>query len=190
MRILGIDPGLASTGVGVIQDDARGEWRLVASDDVRTNERQPLPDRLASIHDLVQRFIDEYEPDEMAIESLFFARNVRSAVLMAHGRGVAILAASKSRLPIAEYSPREIKQSVVGNGSADKEQVMHMVRTLLALEQPPASDHESDALATALAHAYRSRLAKAVRESIPLDTNVEAKELLQKAFGRGRKKRR
>jgi crossover junction endodeoxyribonuclease RuvC len=189
MRILGVDPGLASTGVGVIERTDTGDWCLIHSADVRTNERQAMPERLARIHDLVQSTIRAHHPDEMAIESLFFARNVRSAVLMAHGRGVAMLAASEARVPISEYSPREIKQSVVGNGNAGKDQVMHMVRTLLKLESPPASDHQSDALATALAHAYRSRMAKAIGKVSESSANAEAKELLAKAFGRGRKRK-
>jgi crossover junction endodeoxyribonuclease RuvC len=189
MRILGVDPGLASTGVGVIERTDAGDWRLVASADVRTSERQPMPERLARIHDLVRDAIRAHHPEEMAIESLFFARNVRSAVLMAHGRGVAMLAASEARVPISEYSPREIKQSVVGNGNAGKEQVMLMVRTLLKLKEAPPSDHQSDALATALAHAYRSRLAKAVGKVENDVVNAEAKELLAKAFGRGRKRK-
>lgn len=188
-RILGVDPGLASTGVGVIERTPAGEWRLVHSADVRTSETTALPQRLKKIHDLVQQTIRDHAPDEMAIESLFFARNVRSAVLMAHGRGVAILAASEARLPITEYSPREIKQSVVGNGNADKDQVMHMVKTLLALKTAPKSDHQSDALATALAHAYRSRLTKAIGSGKAEKVTSEAKELLAKAFGRGRKRR-
>lgn len=188
-RILGVDPGLASTGVGVIEQTPAGEWRLVHSADVRTSESTALPQRLKRIHDLVQQTIRDHAPDEMAIESLFFAHNVRSAVLMAHGRGVAILAASEARLPITEYSPREIKQSVVGNGNADKDQVMHMVKTLLALKAPPKSDHQSDALATALAHAYRSRLVKAVKPTEQSSVNAEAKALLAQALSR-RKRRK
>ncbi|MCB2154297.1 crossover junction endodeoxyribonuclease RuvC [bacterium] len=191
MRILGIDPGLASTGVGVIE--RQGEvWRLVDSREVRTSSSAALPGRLQKIHNLVAGEIDAYQPQSVAIESIFFAKNVRSAVLMAHGRGVAILAASTQRLPVFEYSPLEIKQSVLGNGRASKTQVMQMVKVLLGLEKLPASDHQADALACALAHAYRSeskaRLAQG-DDSTDASGTEDAKALLALAK-RSRHRRR
>lgn len=158
MRIMGIDPGLATTGVGVIESEG-DRWVLVASGECRTESQMPLASRLARIHGLVSQTVTLHRPDAIAVESVFTARNIRSAILMAHGRGAAILAASLSETPVHEYSPLEIKQSVVGKGRASKQQVMEMVRVLLGLDEPPSSDHQADALACALAHAYRSRLA-------------------------------
>lgn len=186
---MGIDPGLGSTGVGVIEsrDDV---WRLVGCREARTNASSPLPARLKTIHDLVEDAIGDFKPDAVAIESLFFAKNVRSAVMMAHGRGVAILAAAASRVPVLEYSPLEIKQSVVGKGRASKLQVMQMVKVLLALPKMPESDHMADALACALAHAYRSRMNDRIiadsepgepESSLALETLNPAKALLAQA---------
>ena len=187
MRILGIDPGLASTGVGVIERDG-DVWRMVTCADVKSSAGMALPRRLKRIYDLVATHIDENAPDAVAVESLFFAKNVRSAVMMAHGRGVALLAAERADIPIFEYSPLEIKQSVVGKGRATKEQVMQMVKLLLQLPTPPKSDHMADALACALAHAYRSRINE--RMTDPGQTpNSQAKELLAQAR-RTRKRRR
>lgn len=163
-RILGIDPGLASTGVGVIERTVDG-WRVLEAHEVRTAPSTALPQRLRRIHDLVGEAIDEFRPQAVAVETIFFAENVKSAVLMAHGRGAAILAAARADAPVFEYSPLEIKQSVVGKGRASKAQVMQMVRVLLGLPEVPASDHQADALACALAHAYRSRLAAATDEA-------------------------
>lgn len=157
MKILGIDPGLASTGVGVILVTRDNAHRFLHAGYITTSERQPLPDRLSKIHDLIAGAIERHRPDVVAVESVFFARNVRSAVLMAHGRGAALLAAAQSSLPIHEYSPLEIKQSVVGKGRASKEQVQKMITLLLNLPSPPSSDHESDALACALCHSMRSK---------------------------------
>ncbi len=189
-RILGIDPGLASTGVGVIERTADG-WRIVEAHEVTTTSAMPLPKRLRRIHDLVGETIREFAPGAVSVETIFFAKNVKSAVLMAHGRGAAILAASGANLPVFEYSPLEIKQSVVGKGRASKAQVMQMIRVLLGLPELPMSDHQADALACALAHAYRSRLKDAIGEAAdggdePARTN--AKALLAQAR-RGRKRR-
>lgn len=186
---MGIDPGLATTGVGVIES-LGDRWQLVGSGEVRTHSSTPIAERLAEIHGLVGQTIDMHKPDAIAVESVFTARNTRSAILMAHGRGAAILAASLTRTPVHEYSPLEIKQSVVGKGRASKQQVMEMVRILLELEEPPSSDHQADAIACALAHAYRARLtmrsaALAARD----DGLTETQRLLARAR-RSRKRRR
>jgi len=163
-RILGIDPGLASTGVGIVERAGDG-WRVVEAHEVRTTPSMALPLRLRRIHDLVGEAIDEFRPTAVAVETIFFAENVKSAVLMAHGRGAALLAAARAGAPVFEYSPLEIKQSVVGKGRATKQQVMQMVKVLLGLSEVPASDHQADALACALAHAYRNRLKVAVERT-------------------------
>ncbi|MEQ8821393.1 MAG: crossover junction endodeoxyribonuclease RuvC [Sumerlaeia bacterium] len=190
MRILGIDPGLASTGVGVITDEGAeaGRWRVLAHDDVRTAAAVPMAERLAAIHRLVTETVAEYRPDVASVEAVFFAKNVRSAILMAHGRGVALLAAAQGGAEIREFSALEIKQSVVGKGRASKEQVMLMVRTLLDLEALPPSDHQADALACALAHAYRSRLVERLNAAGGVEANAGAKALLAQAR-RGRRRR-
>lgn len=159
MIILGIDPGLASTGVGVIEERDGDSYRCINSAYVTTTNKSPLPQRLKKIHDLIEHTIGLYEPEVVAVESVFFAKNVRSAVMMAHGRGAALLAAARAGVEIREYSPLEIKQSVVGKGRATKTQVQQMISILLALRQPPRSDHESDALACALCHAFRAQAA-------------------------------
>lgn len=116
----------------------------------------PMQDRLARIHGAVVKALEEFQPAAVAIEEVFFARNVRSAVLMAHGRGAAILAAARPGITLHEYSALEIKQSVVGKGRATKEQVQQMVTVILGLAQAPSVDHETDALAAALCHVFRS----------------------------------
>lgn len=195
MIIMGIDPGLASTGVGVIRATGAGEFEAVFSAHVTTSEKEAMPERLQKIFDLVRGTIDAHAPGAVSIESVFFAKNVRSAVLMSHGRGAAILAAAQSRVAVIEYSPLEIKQSVVGKGQASKEQVKQMVSVLLALKNPPRSDHETDALAAALCHAYRSKAAliRSVKGRGAGGTDAavqERKELLALSLARGGRKRR
>lgn len=163
MIVMGIDPGLASTGVGVIEVLGPQDYRLLHSEFVLTGRGEAIPARLKRIHDLIAGVIERFAPSVVAVESIFFAKNVRSAVLMAHGRGAAVLAASQSGVAVAEYSPLEIKQSVVGKGRATKEQVQRMVEILLNLESAPRSDHETDAIACALCHVFRSAAATRFR---------------------------
>ncbi|MCC5875924.1 MAG: crossover junction endodeoxyribonuclease RuvC, partial [Candidatus Sumerlaeia bacterium] len=132
--IMGIDPGLASTGVGVIAPDGDGGWKIVFSAHSTSGPSTPMPDRLEIIHRLVSEAVEAHKPTVVALESIFFARNVKSAVLMAHGRGAAILAISLRGIPLVEYSPLEIKQSVIGKGRGSKEQVKQMVTVLLNLK--------------------------------------------------------
>lgn len=193
--ILGIDPGLASTGVGVIEADGDGGWRYRHSAHVLTSRHTSMPRRLEAIHRLVSEVIGDHQPSVAAVESVFFARNVKSAVLMAHGRGAAILAISLSGIPVVEYSPLEIKQSVIGKGRGSKEQVKQMVSILLNLADPPSSDHETDALACALCHVYRARVPALLRggeaEAGEMTAGEEKrKELLALSLGRRRRRRR
>lgn len=160
-RILGVDPGLSSTGAGVIEVNAQGGFRLLWHGKVLTRPSQPLPERLKLIHDLIAGAIERHRPDTLAIESIFFAKNVRSAVLMAHGRGAALLAAAQCAIPVVEFAPREIKLAITGSGRAGKEQVERLVMVLLGLRDAPGSDHESDALAAALCEALRGAEKKA-----------------------------
>jgi len=157
LRVLGVDPGLASTGVGAIEVRADGTFAPLGWRRVSTQASSPLPSRLERIHALVAGAIEEFRPTVFAIEDIFFARNVRSAVAMAHGRGVAVLAAASQKLDIREFAPREIKLAVAGSGRASKEQLRRLVGIHLGLKTLPESDHESDALAIALCAAFRER---------------------------------
>lgn len=149
--ILGIDPGSRKTGYGVI-DHLRGKSRYVASGVIRIDTALALPERLKVIFDSISELVQHHCPQEMAIEQVFMAKNAASALKLGQARGAAIVAAVNHDLPVAEYEARKVKQSVVGNGAADKTQVQHMVKTLLKLPRIPQED-AADALAVALCHA-------------------------------------
>ncbi|MEE4379167.1 MAG: crossover junction endodeoxyribonuclease RuvC [Candidatus Competibacteraceae bacterium] len=151
-RILGIDPGSQNTGYGIIEMSG-GRSRYQASGHIRTPSGQPLAQRLKIIFEAVTQLISEYRPDEMAIEQVFMHRNADSALKLGHARGVALCAGALAQLPIHEYTPRAIKQAVVGKGGAAKEQVQHMVCVLLNLTESPQAD-AADALAVALCHGH------------------------------------
>ncbi len=154
VRILGVDPGSRITGFGIIQV-ARGRARYVASGCLRLGAG-PMSERLAEIFSHMSAIVNEYRPQQMAIESVFVRLNPSSALKLGQARGVAIAAAVAAGLPVAEYSPTAVKQAVVGTGRADKAQVQHMVARLLALGGPPQAD-AADALAVALCHAHHGR---------------------------------
>jgi crossover junction endodeoxyribonuclease RuvC len=152
MIILGIDPGLANTGWGVIERSGP-RCRAIAYGCISSGPGEQLADRLARIHDDIRAVISRYAPSECAVESIFFGTNAKSAFATGQARGVALLATADARLELAEYSPVQIKSTVVGSGTADKEQVIFMVRTQLGLDHDPRPDHAADALAAALTHA-------------------------------------
>lgn len=149
MRILGIDPGSRRTGVGIIEV-RDGAVAPLCFGVIRAGDGD-FPERLRLIFEGVRDLVREHQPDEVAVESVFVAHNAASAIKLGQARGAAICAAIERRLPVAEYAPRAVKQAVVGRGAADKAQVQHMVRVLLALEQSLAED-AADALAVALCH--------------------------------------
>ena len=153
MRILGVDPGSRRTGYGCIETRG-GRHRLVACGALAAPAHAPLPDRLLVVHDGLAKLLAAHEPEAVALEDLFYARNVRSALVLAHVRGVLMLAASEAGVPAAEYSPAAVKQAVVGYGRADKRQVQQMVTLLLGLDAPPSPLDASDALAVAVCHAH------------------------------------
>ena len=157
MRIFGIDPGSERTGYGCVETDGR-TTRLVTCGAISALAAEEFPQRLARIHRELVRFITECEPDCVAIESLFHAANVRSALKLGHARGVAMLAAVEAGVPIFEYTPAEVKQSVVGYGRAEKRQVQSMIQLLLGLAAPPAPFDASDALAIAVCHLHKMNL--------------------------------
>lgn len=154
MRILGVDPGTLVTGFGVI-DCAGTTSTLVHWGVIRTGATVSLPLRLKMIHEGLIEAFERTMPDEFAIESAFYSKNVQSTLKLGHARGVSILAAALREVPTTEYSPREVKQSVVGNGNAGKEQVAYMVRALLKLDDGAIPLDATDALAVALCHASR-----------------------------------
>lgn len=156
MRIIGIDPGTGILGFGVV-DTANGKSRLVTAGVITTPAHTPLDERLEEIFDGLTEIIAETKPDVMSVEKLFFARNVTTAMSVASARGVAMLTGRKARLPIAEYTPMQIKQSITGYGKADKKQVQEMVRLQLGLKEVPKPDDAADALAAALTHQMMSR---------------------------------
>ncbi len=154
IRILGIDPGSRFTGYGLIDSDGQ-HARYIASGCVRVSGNN-LPEKLGLIFNELSALIDEYQPQQLAIENVFMHRNADSALKLGQARGAAICAGVTRKLPVAEYAPREIKQAVVGKGSADKQQVQHMVRVLLSLSETPQAD-AADALAIALCHSYKQQ---------------------------------
>ncbi len=164
VRILGIDPGLQITGFGVIDSDGRSS-RYVHSGNIRADGKQDMPHRLGLIFRKLTSVIEEHRPDEVAIEEVFISRNAASALKLGHARGAAICAAVQSHIPVSEYSARSVKQAVVGNGAANKEQIQHMVLRLLSLRGALQID-EADALAVCLCHAHTALLMDSKRSFI------------------------
>lgn len=154
-RVLGIDPGLANTGFGVI-DCCCGKFRLVSYGVIETEAGVDLGERLLVIFSRIQAVIDEFRPDEACMEELFFARNVTSAISVAEAKGVATLCLAQNVIPLKEYKPNQIKKAVTGTASADKELVEKYVKILLNLEVQPKPDHAADALACAICHLHNS----------------------------------
>jgi crossover junction endodeoxyribonuclease RuvC len=161
MRVLGIDPGTANTGYGVVAS-APGRLQMLAAGVIETSPRAPLERRLTHIHARVTELIEEHEPDAVAVEDLFFGTNARSAFAVGQARGVVLLAAGQRAIPCAAYTPQQVKGAVCGSGRADKDQVGRMVRALLALADVPKADHTSDALAVAICHVNRAPLQRAL----------------------------
>jgi crossover junction endodeoxyribonuclease RuvC len=157
MRVLGIDPGVAITGYGLLAGTAE-DARLVASGAITTPSDCSLSERLLVLYAELTRLIERYRPEVAAVEELFFGRNARTALMVGHGRGVALLALGAAGLVVYEYKPLQVKQAVVGYGRASKEQVQEMVRLLLHLDAAPRPDDAADAVAVALCHLQSSRL--------------------------------
>ena len=155
MRVFGIDPGSVRTGYGCVETDGT-RHRLLTCGALSGPATAAFPERLHAIHDQLLALLISSAPDCVAIETLFHARNVKSALTLGHARGVAVLAVVKAGLPLAEYAPAEIKQALVGHGRAEKSQVQHMVTLLLGLDTAPSPYDASDALAIAICHAHTS----------------------------------
>lgn len=155
MRILGIDPGIATIGFGVV-DSENGKNRLVQCGVITTPAHTSLASRLEQIYTDMMQLIDLFKPDAVSIEELFFNTNITTGIAVAHGRGVILLACENAGLKIYEYTPLQVKQAVVGYGRAEKKQVMEMVKRICALPAPPKPDDAADAVALALCHARSS----------------------------------
>ena len=154
MITLGIDPGTALLGYGVVESG--DDPQMIDFGAVATSADRSMPDRLSELFDRVTDLIDRYRPDVVAVEQLFFARNVTTAIAVGQARGVVLLAAARACVPVVEYSPSEVKHAVVGYGKADKSQMQEMVRIILGLDHVPHPDDAADALAVALCHSQRS----------------------------------
>ena len=157
MIIVGIDPGIATLGYGVIEKDARGNFRAIDYGVVVTPKDEGLPVRLAMLEEGVRKVLDKYKPDEIAMEELFFSKNITTGIAVAEARGVALLSAVKRCGNLFEYTPMQIKQALTGYGKADKQQMQQVVASLLHLKSVPRPDDAADALAVALCHAFTSR---------------------------------
>lgn len=152
MRILGIDPGIAIVGFGLIESN-RGSVRMLQYGAVTTEAGLPLATRLVQIENDMTALIAQLKPDEIAVEELFFGKNITTGIAVAHGRGVILCTAERLGVPIFEYTPMQVKQAVAGYGLADKKQVMDMTKRLLKLKAVPKPDDAADALAIAICHA-------------------------------------
>lgn len=153
MLVLGLDPGTAITGYGLVRRTGN-HLAGVAFGTLRTPADEQLSFRLRHIYRELRALLEEYRPDAVAVEQLFFSKNARTAMAVGHARGVALLAAAESGLPVAEYTPLQVKQAVVGYGRAEKRQVQEMVRVLLSFREAPRPDDAADALAVAICHAH------------------------------------
>jgi crossover junction endodeoxyribonuclease RuvC len=158
MIIVGFDPGLATLGYGVINVDKKGRAEMLDYGIISTPKDMRLPERLVMIEKGVEQVINTFKPDEIAIEELFFAKNVKTGIAVAHARGVTLLTATKKCGRIFEYTPLQIKQALTGYGRAEKNQIQQMVKTFLRLKAVPKPDDAADALAVALTHAQTNRL--------------------------------
>jgi crossover junction endodeoxyribonuclease RuvC len=152
VRVLGIDPGTAVTGYGVVDGDTKRTGQLVECGVIRTNARQEVSKRLCTLYDGVVELISRHTPTAVAVESAFYHKNVRTTVTLGQARGVVLLAATKAGLKVTEFPPATVKKSVVGEGRAVKKQVGYMVQRILRLKEPPAPDDAADACAIALTY--------------------------------------
>jgi len=165
MKVMGIDPGLADVGYGIVERDDAGGARHLAHGVIQTSSKSPVPQRLAKIHRDLVEIIREHAPDQVAVEELFFAANMKTAIAVAQGRGAAILALAQSGVELAEYTPLQVKVALVGYGRASKMQVQQMVRAVLGLKEIPKPDHAADALAIALCHLHSMKSVRSRAEA-------------------------
>ncbi len=170
MIILGVDPGIAITGWGIIRNEGRGEMEVRDFGAIYTNQKESYPQRLDKIFTELKRIIKSFKPDVMALEELFFAKNLKTATNVGQARGIVILVGVRSGIQIAEYTPLEVKQAIVGYGHAKKSQMQEMVKSLLNLKEAPSPDDVADALAVAICHAHTYKTISRIRDSYQGDT--------------------
>jgi crossover junction endodeoxyribonuclease RuvC len=164
MLVLGIDPGTATTGYGLVRELPDGELQAVTYGVITTPAHAPMPERLRMLYRAITDLVAQYKPDAAAIETLFFGKNVTTAITVAQGRGVILLALAEASLPIHEYKPSEVKQAIAGYGNADKPQVQEMIRQLLNLDQIPRPDDAADGLGIAITDLNSSRFERLASE--------------------------
>lgn len=157
MLVIGVDPGTAITGYGLVRDDEHGKLVAVDFGVITTPSNLPMPERLLQIYQRLRELLSRYHPESGAVEKLFLQRNVRTAISVGQGRGIALLALAEAGIPVAEYTPLEIKQAVTGYGGAEKMQVQQMVKYILELSEIPRPDDAADALAVAICHLHSAR---------------------------------
>ena len=157
MRVLGIDPGTMVTGFGIV-DDIKGKLSSVGYGTIEGRRKDSFPDRLKMMFDGLNRAIEDYKPEQISLESVFYGKNVKAAIKIGEARGVAILCAALAGIPLFEYAPTEVKRAVVGIGNAQKVQVSKMVKVLLSLSEVPEKYDATDALAIAICHCHRMKL--------------------------------
>jgi crossover junction endodeoxyribonuclease RuvC len=164
MLVFGIDPGTATTGYGLVRELPSGELQAVDYGVIKTPAHTPMPDRLRQIHNEITALIGKYQPDAAAIETMYFGKNVTTAITVAQARGVILLALAEAELPIHEYKPAEIKQAIAGYGDADKVQMQEMIRQLLDLDDIPKPDDAADGLGVAITDLNASRFERLSQE--------------------------
>lgn len=164
MLAIGIDPGTAITGYGLVQENEDGGLSVVDFGAILTSAEMPMPERLLELYRRLRDLVLLHHPQSGAVEKLFFQRNVRTALAVGQARGIALLALAEQGMPVAEYTPLEVKQAVAGYGGADKNQVQQMVRALLGLPDIPRPDDAADALAIAICHLHSSRTQRLYNE--------------------------
>ena len=164
MLVIGIDPGTAITGFGLVQENADGSLTAVKYGVIQTSSDVDMPQRLLELHHSLKKILLLHQPDSGAVEKLFFQRNVRTALSVGQARGVVLLSLAEQSLAVGEYTPLEVKQAVAGYGGADKNQVQQMVRALLGLEDIPRPDDAADALAAAICHLHTSKTKDLLRD--------------------------
>lgn len=158
MIVIGIDPGTALTGYGLVQENEDGGLKVLNYGVIQTPSKMPMPERLLELHRQLSEIIFLHRPQSGAVEKLFFQRNVTTALSVGQARGVVLLALAQAGLDAAEYTPMEVKQAVAGYGGADKKQVQMMVKALLGLDEIPQPDDAADALAIAICHIHSARM--------------------------------
>jgi len=165
MIVLGIDPGTATTGYGLVQEHEDGSLAVLTYGVILTSPDDPMPERLIELHRQLHALILLHRPHSGAVEKLFFQKNVRTALAVGQARGVVLMTLAACDVPLEEYTPLEVKQAVAGYGGADKHQVQQMVRALLSLPEIPRPDDAADALAVAICHLHSSRMRRLLAES-------------------------